>query len=544
MATTAPPPRRDRAARALAPLLDIPAIVEVHPPGWFDRLPRRATTAGILVVLLAISAVIRTRTLNGQLWFEEAIATGVAQHSLGALPGVLREAGSAPLYYVLLHFWIDLFGSGQSATHALSLLIGLLCVPVAMWAAWSLGGRRAGVFAAILFAFSSFLDRYAQETQPYALLTLLGLVTTVGLVHAFVYRRRGWLWLFAAGLALMLYTQGTALLYWFGAAVALGLVWRAAPTEARRGILRDGLWAYGGAFLVYLPWLPTTISQIAHGTAPFHYAPLLGFTVPSQVLGSERVDVTLLIAVLIGVVPLGVAARRRTPEAMTLWCLLAIPAGGFVLGRIMGFIAPVWAWRYFAVVVPSLLLFSALGSARARVVGVAAMVFCVAFLANAASFAPNYKSDMQDVAGELGPLLHPGDLVVVAQPEQAPLAWHYLPGGLRFATTLGPVTDPSYMRWAGALGRLQDASPEAVLGPLIATLKPGQQLLYVRPLTEGAKNWSASWPVLVRRRAAQWGQILIGDVAAGRLKPVAWAPHNYRSACCIASAAVLYQRAS
>ena len=71
----------------------------------------------------------------------------------------------------------------------------------------------------------------------------------------------------------MLYTQGTALLYWFGAAVALVLVWRAAPVEARRGILRDALLCFGAAFIVYLPWLPTTISQIAHDTAPFHYDP-------------------------------------------------------------------------------------------------------------------------------------------------------------------------------------------------------------------------------------------------------------------------------
>ena len=39
MATTAPSPRH-RARRALAPLLEIPPIVEVHPPGWFERLPR------------------------------------------------------------------------------------------------------------------------------------------------------------------------------------------------------------------------------------------------------------------------------------------------------------------------------------------------------------------------------------------------------------------------------------------------------------------------------------------------------------------------
>jgi hypothetical protein len=144
----------------------------------------------------------------------------------------------------------------------------------------------------------------------------------------------------------------------------------------------------------------------------------------------------------------------------------------------------------------------------------------------------------------MSPLLHPGDLVVVAQPEQTPLAWYSLPAGLQFATTTGALRDPTYMRWSGAMARLQDAAPQSILPALIATLKPGQQLLYVRPLTEGAKNWKEPWAQLVRRRSAQWGQILTTDVADGRLKPIAWAPHNYRSACCLASAAVLYQNVS
>jgi len=210
----------------------------------------------------------------------------------------------------------------------------------------------------------------------------------------------------------------------------------------------------------------------------------------------------------------------------------------------VGFFVPLWAWRYFAPIVAPLLLLGAFSAARARVVGVAAIVFCVAFLANAGSFAPSYKSDMQDIAAEMSPYLHPGDLVVVGQPEQAPLASYYLPARLRYASTMGPITNPSVVNWMGAMSRLQDANPRATLGPLVASLKPGQQLLYVRPLTEGAKNWSAAWPALVRRRSAQWGQLLQDQQADGTLKPVATAPHNYRSACCVATSAVLYQKAS
>ena len=186
-------------------------------------------------------------------------------------------------------------------------------------------------------------------------------------------------------------------------------------------------------------------------------------------MGGERVDVTLLVAAVVAVVPL-LSARRRTPEAVTIWSLLALAAGALLLGRASTIVAPGWASRYFAPVVPTLLLLAALTAARARAVGVAAIVLCVGFLANPASSAA-FKSDMLDVAGKMGPQLARGDLVVVGQPEQTPLAWYYLPAGLRFATTSGPV-GPGTMRWTGALRRLQDAEPQSTLGSLVASLKP------------------------------------------------------------------------
>ena len=44
-------------------------------------------------------------------------------------------------------------------------------------------------------------------------------------------------------------------------------------------------------------------------------------------------------------------------------------------------------------------------------------------------------------------------------------------------------------------------------------------------------NWKAPWAELVRRRAAQWGQILTRDTADGTLTQVAVAPAYYQSAC-------------
>ena len=530
--------------RPLASLIDVPPVREVHAPAWFDRLPRRLSTAAVLLGLVVVSAFIRSRALSGELWFNEALATGIASHSLSELPGVLRNAGSSPLYYVLLHFWIDAFGSGESATHALSLSFGLLSIPAGMWAGWSLFGRRAGMFAAVLFAFNSFLTKYAEDTQPYELMVLLAVFATAGFIQAFVYRRRGYLWLFAAALELMLYTQGTAFALWIGLAVALAVVYSAAAPEARPGIARDAGLSFAAVAILYLPWLPTTIHQVLHATSPWHYTPLLGASAPGDLLGGQRVDVTLLVAAIVGLAPLLTGKLRRSPQAMAMWVLLAAPAVLLVLARASSLVTPGWASRYFAPAVAPLLLLAAFSSARARLIGLAAIVLSVAFLANPSSFAPQYKSDMRDLAAEFAPRLHQGDLVVVGQPEQTALVWYYLPAGLRYASTAGALRDPSYMNWVGALDRLQNTNPQATLGKLVASLKLGQQLLYVRPLTEGAQNWQAPWTQLVRRRSAQWGAILSGDVAAGTLEQVGVAPHNYRGACCVADSAMLYRKAS
>lgn len=107
--TTATPPRPSSSS-----LLEIPEIVDVRAPRWFDRLPRWATAGAVLVVLMVLSAFIRSRVLSGQLWFNEAGAVGLASHPLGSLLGAVHRAGAAPLYYLSLHVWISVFGSGRT----------------------------------------------------------------------------------------------------------------------------------------------------------------------------------------------------------------------------------------------------------------------------------------------------------------------------------------------------------------------------------------------------------------------------------------------
>jgi len=523
--------------RTFPSLLQAPPIRDFGAPDWFERLPRWFSTGAVLAVLLAVSAFIRARYLGGELWSDEANTIGIASHSLGSIPGVLHQGGGAPLYFILLHFWISAFGSTEVATHSLSLVFGLLAIPVGMWAGWSLFGRRTGFMLAALLAFNSFFTEYADETRMYELMALLGLIAIAAFLHAFVYRRRRYVAVFSAALVLMLYTDAWGIVFCAAAAIALVPVYL--RSDDRGGLVRDALLAFGAAAILYLPWLPTLIYQAGHATAPWHYAPVPGANVPRNLLGTDRVDALLAVVAVAGLLPVVFGEARRSKEAVAMWALVAVPVAAFALARLASLIGPDWISRYFAPVVAALLVFAAFTAARAGILGLFGLLVSCAFLANSTSFVPQYKSDMRDVSAEVQRYLRPGDLVLMGQPEQTPLAWYYMPAGLRYANTFGPDAHPSYMDWDGAETRLRDAAPAATLTGILNTMRPGQHILYLKPLTEGVKAWNLPWSELVRLRSAQWGQLLAADP---KLAPVTgvWAPHYYRGSCCVASSAVIY----
>src|SRR5438270_13853366 len=102
-----------------------PQAADTGRPGRLARIPTWALAGGLLIILLAASAYMRTRYISVQFWMDEAITTGISSHPLGAIPGLLRHDGAPPLFYILLHFWMQAFGTSESATHSLSLLFGL-----------------------------------------------------------------------------------------------------------------------------------------------------------------------------------------------------------------------------------------------------------------------------------------------------------------------------------------------------------------------------------------------------------------------------------
>ena len=80
-----------------------------------------------------------------------------------------------PFYPILLRIWMRIFGTQEAALRALSLLAGLLTIPVIYITGKTLINKNAGIYAAALLTYSPLHIWYAQEARGYTLATLLTL---------------------------------------------------------------------------------------------------------------------------------------------------------------------------------------------------------------------------------------------------------------------------------------------------------------------------------------------------------------------------------
>jgi mannosyltransferase len=499
--------------------------------------------AAVLVVLLAVSVVLRTDSLGESLWMDEGLSIGIASQPLFDIPGVLRVDGSPPLYYMLLSIWMDLVGNGPGETQALSVAIALVSVPGGMWAGWSLFGRRAGLVCAALCAVNPFLTQFAQETRMYSLMLVLSLLATAAFLHVFAYGRRGYLPLFFVLLALMLYTHNWGLFLSVGLVCALVPCWYV--SENRHSFWKDALIGFGGAGLLYLPWLPTLLHQIQHTGAPWLNPPNFGapIQISKSLLGGGTPTVALLLAGgsgLAAVLARRVEDKERTAVLAGAVTVLATLAVAWLVSQV----SPAWTTRYLGVLLGPMLLIAALGIARAGTLGLVALVIILGIWAIPRSYGLENKSNASDLRRDAVPELSEGDLVLSMQPEQVPLLAYHLEdlGGapkLRFGSPLGLTENDRVMDWTDGFDRLEEATPATNLTPLLDTLPRGGRVLIVHPVTSRADDWDAPWTQLVRRRAAQWGAALAAD---DRFEPIGPVPDNFRRSTRIGVRGVLYER--
>jgi mannosyltransferase len=490
-----------------------PAVVEPGPKPrrpWPDRL----VVAGLVLMAL----VLRVPTIGRSYWVDEAISIGIASHPLRQLPTLLRQDGSPPLWYVLLHFWMLVFGSTPISTHSLGLLISLTVIPLAYWAGRELFGRPAALAAAGLASTNPFLAWYATENRMYTLVVAIALVALTLTVKAVRDRSpRSTVGAIVAFAALD-YTHNWGL---YLTAVTIGYVVVRALLARDRQLVGWTVGSGAAVVALYSPWIPSFLRQASTTAAPWAVPPQIGdfFADPTTAMGGT---IGVIIAPLLigGVIWTRGQRSRGTSQAATF--LVSVTLATTVLGWVISQVEPSWTVRYLAVTIPGWLLATA-GTLAATRTGRRVVIAACALLGiwsvaagpvttlvktGQVTLEPNpdpsnAKDNAAAIAAAAAPDLRPGDLVVVTQTEQTPVVHYYLPSGLTYFNPTGRVADPSVVDWTNLVDRLEGARACQTILPAIAALPVGAHVLEVAPEFQFGSSGS-EWAKIVNY---QWKHI-------------------------------------
>ena len=449
--------------------------------------PVRATAVrrwGVFAIFLVALAVRLYGLTYHSLWFDEVMSTFWAAKPAGEIWRVglsLAQDKHPPLYYLALHGWTALFGPGDVAVRSLGAIIGALAVLPVYGIGKTLGGVRAGAFAALLVALNPFLVWYSQEARMFMPATTFALVGMYGILRisdcgfrigssgadraSLLVRNLQSAILLILGLTAALYTYlfSAFLLPVAGAWVLLG--WWLTRREPGAGWrLGLGLGALAVVGLLFLPlarsaWLVSG-GESAPGRAFGDMGAALWRMLQVYALGWPRWPSQSMTAVTIGAVALAVmgcvvnsrqqiadgkscrsatsiphSAFRILPSGglfLALWLVLPLLFGGLLLARDRTVFAET---RYFIFLVPALCL--AWGRAlawlwsRQRAAGLilSALVFGVTLAALPADWSPqNRREAWREAAAFVQSHAGPNDAILIQADYVHPAFERYFDG--------------------------------------------------------------------------------------------------------------------
>ncbi|MGZ4794527.1 MAG: glycosyltransferase family 39 protein [Acidimicrobiia bacterium] len=336
----------------------------------------------LLGIAVAVAAGIALRFwCRSDLWADEALSVNIAKLPLGRIPGALRHDGAPPLYYLSLHVWMQVFGTGNAAIRSLSGVVGTVTLVPVWYMGRRIDERRRATGAApldgpntvawtclLLFALSPFAIRYSTEARMYAIVMLLAACGYLAVARAWERPTIARLVPVALVTALLLYSHYWAFALLTVVSVTLAVLAVRAPAPARRAPISIIL-AIGVGALLWLPWLPTFLFQIRHTGTPWGapVSPFGSWALAFSTFGGNVHAAGWMLGVLVGLGVFALALDRRhividlgTTRGVRLEAIVAFAtiALGLLLGRIAG---TTFEARYASVAFPLLVVIGAVG---------------------------------------------------------------------------------------------------------------------------------------------------------------------------------------
>ena len=412
-----------------------------------------ASSARWLWLITAVGAALRLVLLGHKsFWIDEIASVAIARRTAPVFWHFLwHDEGNMAAYYVLLRPWLS-FGYGEGRVRLLSVIAGVLAIPVMYLLGRKLFGPRAGMLAALFLALSACAISVSQEARAYSFVVLLVLLSTYLFVRLVEAPRPAGMWAYAlvAGL--------TCYFHYFGVLVPAAhyvTMIAARPKEPRLGrfltmaaavialLAAPMLWLIHAQDTGHISWVqPPSVLELYH----------LGAFLAAD--SGKAVGAVLLV---VDLALIAVFLSRRGEEERWRWLLPAsLVATPIAITLLVSIVRPAFYHRFLIICLPGWVLMMAVGAERIAgrsIRGAAVIVVCALSLVSAGIV---YRRAGEDWRGAVEYLIANGrseDRVLYEQPvgEFAGESYRdWLPGGDTQRPTPVPANDDWERKVEGA----------------------------------------------------------------------------------------------
>ena len=298
-------------------------------------------------------------------WADEADTVSAESRSIPELIRLLGHVDAVHgLYYLLIWPLVGLAGPGELTTRLPSAVAMAAAAGGIAAIGRRIAGRRAGLWAGLVFAALPVISGQGHNARPYAMTTAAAVLASYLLVRTGEDPRRHWLIAYGGALALLGYLELFALLLVPAHALALRTMARRNPKPdlTRRWAAPVAAAALAVAPLAVIGWQQRAAISWIHrpGWAD------VGATLTSLAGGSLALAITVWTVLAFGCW-WALASGQNTPPgrrltALALPWLLLPPAALLAVSQAK----PVYNFRYVLFCIPALALLAGLGLARLR----------------------------------------------------------------------------------------------------------------------------------------------------------------------------------
>lgn len=215
----------------------------------------------ILAGILLIGLLLRSYNLSGEsLSVDEGVSVWLAQ--AGQIHILENRAVNfhTPLYFIILHYWVILFGISEFSSRFLSVVLGFFALIMAFKLGSLIFDKETGILNSLFLGVSTFHIYHSQSVRMYSLLTLLTLLS----FYFFIKILKKWDFALLVGYLLssvfLIYTHYSGFFVIF--VQNIFLIFTRLLSKDSKFSFRKWFILYFVLIILFIPWIRFVLSKI------------------------------------------------------------------------------------------------------------------------------------------------------------------------------------------------------------------------------------------------------------------------------------------